>query len=295
MDDQSSLAPLGLNSGDGPRLDARTRTGILNRLPFYREPALTVTATFLVFVVARYMNWGARRDIFATIRFEFLLGAALLVVCSVLLSAKPIDFAPSKQITISIGVLFLAIVLQLPFAADTVYARFIFQERVIKFAMLTFFMCVLIRSPRTLRWFLLAFLFACLYVTQESVQGLISGGLYWENQGVMRLHGSVRMYAHPNSLAGLGMGAVPFVIFLFPVLRNKIVRLGLIAVFCTSVICVIFSGSRTAYVAFMAFLVYWWAVSPNKAKFLATAAVVSVIAFPFVPEQYKERFRSITG
>ena len=33
---------------------------------------------------------------------------------------------------------------------------------------------------------------------QEAVRGLISGSLVWGNQGIMRLHGSVPRYGHPN-------------------------------------------------------------------------------------------------
>jgi len=187
-------------------------------------------------------------------------------------------------------------VIQIPFAANPVMAKFIFFDRgVFKFTMMGFFIVVMVQSPRTLLWFLLAFLFACFYVTQESTQGLISGGLYWENQGVMRLHGSVRMYAHPNSLAGLAMGVIPFVIFLFPVVKSKIIRIGFLAVFCTSLICVIFSGSRTAYVAIIALLLYWWVVSRKKTRFLMIGIIVLGIAFPVVPQQYRDRLKSITG
>jgi O-antigen ligase len=192
--------------------------------------------------------------------------------------------------------LLLCMVVQIPFAADPVWAQFMFFERgVFKFTMMTFFILVMVQSPRTLLWFLLAFLFACLYVTQESVQGLISGGLYWMNQGVMRLHGSVTMYQHPNSLAGLAMGVVPFVVFLFPVVKSKIIRLGLLTVLSTALICVVYSGSRTAYVAIIAFLLFWWAVSPRKIRFIMIGILVFIVANPVIPQQYKERFKSIGG
>ncbi len=103
------------------------------------------------------------------------------------------------------------------------------MDRVIKFAFLTFFMAVMIESPRQMRLFLAAFLFSTFYVTQEAVRGLISGGLVWQNQGVMRLHGAVPIYAHPNSLAGVAMGCIPFVAFLFPHTRRWWLKLALLA------------------------------------------------------------------
>ena len=148
-------------------------------------------------------------------------------------------------------------IIQLPFAADPITAKHVFTDRVIKFAMLTFFMVVLIRSPRAMHWFIAAFLFACFYVTQESTRGAISGYLIWENQGVMRLHGAVPIYAHPNSLAGIAMGVVPFVVFLFPTIRRLWVRLLLLAPLVTSLVCLLYSGSRTGYVAFCSFMLYF--------------------------------------
>ena len=268
----------------------------LAKINQYFEQPLFFMAVFLIFVVAWYMNWGTRRGPFGAIRFEFMAGWFLLLSCSMLISSGRIKFAKSRPLLISAAVLLVLMVVQVPFAADTRMANFVFFDRgVFKFTMLTFFIIVMVQSPRTFTWFILAFLFACFYVTQESVQGLISGGLYWENQGVMRLHGSVRMYAHPNSLAGLAMGAIPFVIFLFPVIKSKIVRLAFMALFCTSLTCVIYSGSRTAYVAIVAFLLFWWGCSRHKVRFFLIGCAALVVAYPAIPQQYKERFTSISG
>jgi hypothetical protein len=117
----------------------------------------------------------------------------------------------------------------------------------------------------------------------------------WQNQGVMRLHGAVPIYAHPNSLAGIAMGAVPFVVFLLPVWKQWYVRAGLLALLGTSLTCVLYSGSRTAYVGFVGFAVFWWLTSRKKLKWLMVALAVGAVALPLLPEQYKGRFRSIGG
>jgi hypothetical protein len=111
----------------------------------------------------------------------------------------------------------------------------------------------------------------------------------------MRLHGAVPIYAHPNSLAGIAMGAVPFVVFLLPVWKQWYVRAGLLVLLGTSLTCVLYSGSRTAYVGFMGFAVFWWLTSRKKTKWLMVALVVSAVALPLLPEEYKGRFRSIGG
>jgi len=260
-----------------------------------QEPNKLIFGIFLTFVVARYMQWGARRSIFETIRIEFVLGLILTIVCAVIISRNPIDISSAKNVVSGIALLFFAMLIQLPFAADPEMANHIFVDRVIKFAMLTFFMAALIRTPKSLGWFLAAFLFACFYVTQESARGAITGGLVWENQGVMRLHGAVPIYRHPNSLAGIAMGTIPFCIFLWPAIQRRWVKLLLIPPLVTSFICVLYSGSRTAYVAFFAFMVYWFWQSQNKKKWVMWTVLIAVVSMPFIPDQYIGRFKSIGG
>ncbi len=268
------------------------------RLPRPWEAPPFVTATFLLFITARYMQWGARRDFLATLRVEFLLGLALTVMCIGVMSSRPVQFGglrPARNVLIGIGLLFFIMLTQIPFAAAKDLAWTIFFDRVIKFAMMTFFMVALIRSPRAMRWFLAAFLVSCFYITQESTRGQISGGLVWENQGIMRLHGAVPIYAHPNSLAGLAMGTLPFVLFLFPVIKSWRYKLMLLPLAATAIVCVIYTGSRTGYVALGVLLLYWWSQSRRKVRNLAIAAVVGVAVFPLLPSQYVERFKSIGG
>ncbi len=268
------------------------------RLMRHWEAPLFLMLTFLVFIVARYMQWGARREIFKVLRVEFVLGVVVLAGCAFVVSAKPIRLGhlpAAKNVLIGIVLLFAAMIVQIPFAADKELANSIFIDRVVKFAMMTFFMVALIRSPRAMKWFMVAFLFACFYITQESTRGLISGGLVWQNQGVMRLHGAVPIYKHPNSLAGLAMGTLPFCIFLFPVVRQWRYRLLLLAPAATASICVLFSGSRTGYVAFAVLLLFWWSQTRKKLRSALIGLLLVAAAVPLLPDQYKERFMSIGG
>jgi O-antigen ligase len=254
-----------------------------------------VFLSFLAFVVVRYIQLGARRDFLATMRVEFLIGIVVIVLVSMQLVQRTPRIGHARSIVYGIGALFLAILVQLPFAADPILAQKIFMDRVIKFAFLTYFMTVMIESPKNLVWFLAAFLFSVYYVTLEAVEGLISGSLVWQNQGVMRLHGAVPIYQHPNSLAGVAMGALPFVVFLFKPVRHKIFQLGLLATLVTSSLCVVYSGSRTAYVGLIAFLLWWWFQSQRKWRLLVYMVFLGAIFLAVVPDQYIERFQSIGG
>ncbi len=263
--------------------------------PRYAEQGRFIIGLFLLFVVAHYIELGARRSIFRAIRVEFTLGFILTAICIGLLASHAVVLRNVRSILIGIGLLFFAMLVQLPFAADPVMAKWVFYEHVIKYSFLTFFMATLIQSPRTLRAFLLAFLVSCLYICYEGVRGQISGALVWENQGVMRLHGAVPIYGHPNSLGGLAMGAVPFAVFLLPVWRRKWERAGLLALLVSACVVVLYTGSRTAYVAFLGFLLFWWITSERKARWMLIALVLGAATFAIIPQQYKERFQSITG
>ena len=285
------------SSGDGTgdvAVDA-TLKAQLKGLPYYMVRNFWVFLIFLAFVVARYVQLGARRDILAQIRIEFLLGMTVIIFVGMQLGSRKPEIGESKPILISIALLFGAMLIQLPLAADPVLAREIFLDRVVKFAILTFLMVMMIESPRYLRMFLAVFLFSVFYITFEAVRGLISGGLVWENQGIQRLHGAVPIYQHANSLGGVAMGSLPFVVFLFPIIKNWLLRLGLLALTATSLVCVIYSGSRTAYLGLLAFIIWWWFQSANKGKFLIKLFIFGAVFLSIIPDQYIERFKSIGG
>lgn len=263
------------------------------RADYHQAPQL-IFAIFLVWVWGWYIQIGVRGGGFlGAIRFEFLVGTILILLCLPVLTAMPLSIERSKHVLVGIALLLLAIVVQIPFAARPSLARTIFEDRVIKFAFLTFFVAVLVRSPRAMMWFLGIWMLSILWITLESVRGLVSGALVWQNQGVMRLHGAVPIYQHPNSLAGVSMGAIPFIVFLWSVWRRWWHRVALLALLTTSMACVVYSGSRTSYVAFLAFLIFWFIRSRRKVRWLVIALVVTPLALIALPQQYKDRFQSI--
>jgi len=91
------------------------------------------------------------------------------------------------------------------------------------------------------------------------------------------------------------MGLVPFCILLLPAIRRWRIRLLLLPPLATATVCILYSGSRTAYVAFIVFLLFWWSQSARKLRWIIVAAVVGIAAVPLLPDQYVGRFESITG
>lgn len=272
------------------------REGIATeRFPGYRQAPILVFLVFLAFVVVRYVQAGERMDLLRTIRFEFLLGGLAIILAIIQMSQRQPQIGTARVLLIAIALLFFCMLLELPLAADPVVARTIFNNRAFKFAMLTFLVLVYVESPRYLEYFLWAFLFSIFYITLESVQGLVTGGLYWENQGVMRLHGAVPLYGHPNSLGGVSLGALPYVIYMWSETRRWYLRAGLLALATTASICVVYSGSRTAYVGLIGLVFWMFMQADRKMRFLVVSLIVGAILVMALPHQYIERFKSIGG
>lgn len=274
-----------------PAGDRKATTGTMR----YEKIVWPVFAIFLIFILARYMQWGARKEFLAAIRIEFLTGGAVIALSLMQMTAIRGITRTSRNVFIAIFALLAIIAVQVPFAANRPLANDIFVDRVFKFAMLAFLVAVQVRSPTSMRWFVGAFLLSMFWITQESVRGLISGGLVWQNQGIMRLHGAVPMYAHPNSLGGVSASVIPFCVFLIIGIKTWWLRMALVGLIITATICVIYSGSRTAYVGYLSFIVGWFLVSRNKKRWITLAVAIGVAGLAVLPQEYKERFLSIGG
>ena len=51
--------------------------------------------------------------------------------------------------------------------------------------------------------------------------------MVWFNQGIPRLHGPVGQLGHPNSFSGFAVGTLPFILYLYPLLKKHWQKLGI--------------------------------------------------------------------
>jgi O-antigen ligase len=260
----------------------------LTQLDLFSKNNLFVYLTSL-YIIVWYLQLGTRINFLGVIRFEFLLGA-LLGVSALLqqLQSKQI----SSNLTKKVYLFFFILVIQIPFSAAMEHSYTIFTDRVFKFSLLAVFISTFIKSPAALRLFIFAFLLACLKLSLEGFLGWKSGSLVWQNQGIMRLHGSIPILQHPNSFSGFGVGLLPFIYYLFPAV-NRYYKLALLALLVFALVIIIFTGSRTGYVATAGFLGYAIYKSKYKLKVLISFLFIILLSLPFIPVQYLERFESI--
>jgi O-antigen ligase len=161
--------------------------------------------------------------------------------------------------------------------------------------MMALFFSAFIRTPWALKMAIGAFLLAMMKLGQEGFVGWLTGSMVWENQGVPRLHGQQGgLYGHPNSFSGMAVGCLPFIYYLFPVV-NKIQKLALAGLLVCCVVIIIFTGSRTGYVAtgLLVFYFWWEKEGTGKLKLLAIGTLITPIAISLLSPEYIDRFVSI--
>ena len=186
---------------------------------------------------------------------------------------------------------FIILFLGVLFSIDFLFSWSIFFNRVLKFAFIAFFISFFLKSPRDLKLFILVFLLVCGKMGQEGFLGNITGSMLWENQGVLRLHGSTPLYRHPNSFSGMALGTLPFILFIWPI-ANKYVRILLSVLLLFSINIIIFSGSRTGYIGFILMFIIFFFLSKHKLKISIFALFLFFSINLILPIQYKDRFLS---
>ena len=250
-----------------------------------------VLLLFFGYVSSFFLQIGSRIEIFGTIRLEMLLAAALLVVSIVYrpgIMYRPTGLLPW------VLMLLVFVAIQVPFSVDYPVSVSVFIDRFLKFSVMGIFISVFAASPAGLKIFLAAFLLSCFKMGQEGMIGNLTGAMVWENQGVMRLHGSTRMYGHPNSFSGMALGTIPFIYYLYP-LSNKYIKLFLAVLLIFSINIVVFTASRTGYIGLLGLAAFFWFGSRFRFRWLSYLLIAVLVSFPFIPDQYVERFSSIFG
>jgi hypothetical protein len=236
---------------------------------------------------------GTRKEFLGAIRFEYHL-AILLILLSLLVSFRN-KISLNCPLTAYAALLIFFMIVQIPLSVDVNLSWFVFKERLLKNIIIGYFIVVFIRSPKHLKMFLAAYLLAFMKIGQEGLLGKITGSKMWENQGVMRLHGTTGIYEHPNSFSGYAITKLPFLYYLMP-LSPKIVKIFLIIGFLFALNIIIFTGSRTGYVALIIFLFFIFKNSKYKKRLLMAFSIIILICGTLFLGQlkpYLDRFESI--
>lgn len=244
-----------------------------------------------LYILTWYLQLNQRVGLLGAIRFEFFLGSFLSAGALVTYFTSPGKKSPLfGPVFFFLGVLTCYTL----FSYDSIQSWYIYIDRVVKFSMLALFLSMFIRTPWALKMAMGAFFLAMMKLGQEGFVGWWTGSQMWQNQGVMRLHGSSSMYNLPNSFSGMAVGCLPFIYYLYPtVTRLWKSFLLILLLFCAVII--VFTASREGYVATLGLGVVFFIKSRGAERFryLVLAIIIAVGAVAIAPAAYKERFGSI--
>lgn len=251
-------------------------------LSLFRGSMLSYMVGFYIF--AFYLELHFRIPQLQTIRFQFTYGALVGFLCLYKYFSYRNSQATFNSVTKTTFWLLFILGVYTIFSLDRDESLWVYQDRVIKFALVSFFIFAAIEKIEDLRVILAFMLLAWLKMGQEGFWGWHTGGLVWENQGIPRLHGSTAMYGHPNSFSGFAVGCLPFAVFLFMGVKSHLLKLGLLLIFAFSIIIVVTTGSRTGYVAVtLGTLYFFFKLKTGKVKIIFLLSLIMLAAINFVP------------
>ncbi len=263
-----------------------------NKLFKYQNTNIFLTIFFNIYVLTWWLELNKRVSILGTIRFEFIIAAILCALALNSIDSQIKSKYENKKILKAIFFYFLTLIISLVLSIDISVSWNVFFNRVVKLAAMTLFMAAFIKTPRDLSFFLTSTFFSFFKIGQEAFLGKITGSMVWENQGVMRLYGAVgTMFGHPNSLSGKTVSLLPYLWYLTGVVKKYWLVLFLVQV-VFSINIIIFTGSRTGYIATSIFLLILFLSTKRKLGMLAFILVIVVSIIVFAPAQYKMRFES---
>lgn len=274
------------------KLNEKSNIATYELKSFFRGSLLSYLVGFYIF--AFYLELHFRISSLEAIRFQFIYGAFVGGLCFISFLKSSAKHEKLSSVTKTVFLFLLIMGIYTIFSLDRPVSIPIYIDRVIKFALVAFFIYTATNKVEDLRVIVAFMLLAWLKIGQEGFWGWYTGNLVWENQGIPRLHGSTTMYAHPNSYSGFAVGCLPYAIFLLMCVRSNLLRLGLLMLFCFSLLIVVNTGSRTGYVAVLLGSVFFFLkLKKGKFKIILLALLTFSLAATFVPEHYKERFFSI--
>ena len=258
----------------------------------FRGQPLAYCVGFYIF--AFYLELHFRIPELQALRFQFTYGAFVGCWCLInILRAKSKQTEFNAVTKVAFLLIFILGIYTI-FSIDRPESLRIYNDRVVKFSLVAFFIYAAVDRVEDLRVILAFMILAWLKIGQEGFWGWLTGGLVWENQGIPRLHGSTNMFKHPNSYSGFAVGCLPFALFLFLCVKSNLLKLGFLTLIAFSVIIIVTTGSRTGYVAVLIGVIYFLAKSNiGKIRFIFLLTMFSIAAIYFIPIEYKERFQSI--
>jgi O-antigen ligase len=213
---------------------------------------------------------------------------AILVLISFILKVKKIEWPPvTKTLFFFWFTMFLSVPLSI-WPSDSLSNVIAFGRLIIYHILIV----NLVRTEQRFKAFLLVYTLLIGWVAASSLIAFSQGVIYHGTEAVERVEATNSFGGNPNSLGTTMVVSMPLVMLLLTK-KSGIGRLIAVAVIVLCISTVIFTGSRTAFVA----LIFLIMVAPLLRKkglmYVPVAVLLVAIVWVATPQAYKERYLSV--
>jgi O-antigen ligase len=180
-----------------------------------------------------------------------------------------------------------------PFAYNTGYA----VDQGIEYAkMVILYMLMLsvVDDEATLKVLVKAYVFTMMFYALHSLLEYHNGRMMWR-MGISRMMGVDETMGDPNAFAASIILSLPMVYCLLRFETRRLMRRLYYCYYILAVICVVLTGSRSAFVGMLLILSIWVAAQKGKRKLLmmVTAVLLCAVLWSVMPQEKQERIRSL--
>lgn len=114
--------------------------------------------------------------------------------------------------------------------------------------------------------------------------------------GAYRVQGLENTILYDNNHMALAIATtMPLMLYLHSQVSNKLIRMGLVAMLCLSLMAVLGTQSRGGFICLTVFGAFFWLRSRYKVAIGIGMALVAIPAIAFMPAQWTERMGTITS
>jgi probable O-glycosylation ligase (exosortase A-associated) len=218
--------------------------------------------------------------------FHFVAIAAIATIISFLFSSESKNLP--RNIVVPLLLCFIAwVTLTTLMAQNPIGARSEW-ERFIKIQILTFLALYLFQIRERVNWLIIVITGSIgFYSLKGGIFTITTGGIY-------RVSGPSQSFIEGNTELGFACTVIlPLVFYLFTIAKHKLIKLCLIIAILLSIIGIIGTYSRGAFLALGILCIYFWWISRRKLISMVLLILIVPALFSLMPDKYFDRMRTI--
>jgi len=262
---------------------------IVNVILILKYPIWGLLSYLIIFL----MRPGEMFPALAPLRVELLTG--LLVILSLVLHQKYKTgkiLLPRDNITLSLAAFLVVMCLTIFVSYEKSRTAQTIQD-FIKLMIFYYLIVSVIDSRPKFVAFVTTFLLLIAYIAFDAFK-MYAAGAFIHTMGVDRMSGSTSAGGDPNSLANTLASTIPFVVASAIYFKNYFVKFLLFLLALAMAVLITITASRGGLVAFLGVIGGFIFFSNKKVVLTVAVAVLLMVGWTALPDQYKQRYKTMT-